>query len=234
MRHRLMTSLVIAGLMLLAPFQVVAAPVVVELFQSQGCSDCPPAIANVNAIADRPDILALNFSVTYWDRLGWKDTFAKPEFTARQWDYAHGLHNANVYTPQIVVNGKRDLVGANRADLDQAISQAAPLPAVPALAYSGNRISVGAASTAAGARAVKADIWLVRFDPRVLNVAIGAGENSGLTLPHKNIVRELSRLGTWSGKAEQFTLPSPAESALQSAILVQAEKGGPILSALKF
>ncbi|KAK0360717.1 hypothetical protein LTR94_026218, partial [Friedmanniomyces endolithicus] len=47
---------------------------VVELYQSQGCSSCPPAIANVNAIADRPDVLALTFAVTYWDRLGWKDT----------------------------------------------------------------------------------------------------------------------------------------------------------------
>jgi hypothetical protein len=65
-----------------------AHPTVVELFESQGCSSCPPANANLNAIADRPDILALNFAVTYWDQLGWKDTFAQPGFTARQWDYA--------------------------------------------------------------------------------------------------------------------------------------------------
>ncbi|MBW8893100.1 MAG: DUF1223 domain-containing protein, partial [Burkholderiales bacterium] len=56
-------------------------PVVLELFQSQGCSSCPPANANLNAIADRPDVLALSFGVTYWDQLGWKDTFAKPAFT---------------------------------------------------------------------------------------------------------------------------------------------------------
>lgn len=55
-----------------------ANPVVVELFQSQGCSSCPPANANVNAIADRPDVLALSFAVTYWDRLGWKDIFGSP------------------------------------------------------------------------------------------------------------------------------------------------------------
>ena len=63
-------------------------PTVVEIFQSQGCSSCPPANANLNAIAGRPDILALSFAVTYWDRLGWKDIFAHPVFTERQWEYS--------------------------------------------------------------------------------------------------------------------------------------------------
>src|SRR4051812_3832477 len=61
---------------------------VVELFKSQGCSSCPPANANLMALSDRPDLLTLSFGVTYWDQLGWKDTFASPQYTARQWDYA--------------------------------------------------------------------------------------------------------------------------------------------------
>ena len=65
-----------------------ANPVVIELFHSQGCSSCPPAEADLNAIANRPNVLALSFSVTYWDRLGWKDTFGSEAFTARQIDYA--------------------------------------------------------------------------------------------------------------------------------------------------
>ena len=65
-----------------------AHPTVVELYQSQGCSSCPPAIANVNVLADRPDVLPLIFAVTYWDQLGWKDTFARPEFTRRQYAFA--------------------------------------------------------------------------------------------------------------------------------------------------
>ena len=73
-------------------------PVVVELFQSQGCSSCPPANANLNALSDRADVLALSFAVTYWDSLGWKDTFAKGQFTDRQWQYAHAMHQENVYT----------------------------------------------------------------------------------------------------------------------------------------
>src|SRR5882757_4787911 len=107
---------VLAGLFLLAALPAQAAPTVVELFQSQGCSSCPPAIANVNALADRPDILALSFSVTYWDYLGWKDTFAQQAFTARQRDYARGLHG-EVYTPQVVINGRAGLVGIDRAGL---------------------------------------------------------------------------------------------------------------------
>ena len=67
---------------------VAGQPVVVELFTSQGCSSCPPANQNLADLADRSDVLALSFGVTYWDDLGWKDTFASPQFTARQWDYA--------------------------------------------------------------------------------------------------------------------------------------------------
>src|ERR1700749_2855374 len=84
-----------------------ARPTVIELFQSQGCSSCPPAEANVGAISDRPDVLALAFEVDYWDRLGWKDTFSKPAWTARQYAYARAMgHGDSVYTPQVVVNGK--------------------------------------------------------------------------------------------------------------------------------
>ena len=87
-------------------------PIVVELFQSQGCSSCPPANANVNALSARADVLALSFAVTYWDRLGWKDTFAKPQFTERQWQYARAMRQQDVYTPQVVVNGRVEGVGA--------------------------------------------------------------------------------------------------------------------------
>ena len=83
-----------------------AAPLqVVELFQSQGCSSCPPANANVIALARRSDILALSWQVTYWDYLGWKDSFAQPAFTERQRRYAQALGHGSVWTPQVVING---------------------------------------------------------------------------------------------------------------------------------
>jgi len=89
----------------------VSHPTVVELFQSQGCSSCPPANASLIEFVKRPDVLALNFSVDYWDRLGWKDTFDSPAYTARQYAYARSLGDSGVYTPEIIVNGRAAGVG---------------------------------------------------------------------------------------------------------------------------
>lgn len=165
-----------------------ASPTVVELYQSQGCSSCPPAIANVNRLVEQPDILALTFAVTYWDRLGWKDTFASPEFTARQYDYSHGLRLSGVYTPQVVIGGRSDLVGANRTELESAVARAMPIEG-PAISATGTNVIVGPG------KSQQADVWLVRYDPRTLNVAIGRGENGGVTIAHRNVVRQLVRLG---------------------------------------
>ena len=199
---------------------------VVELFQSQGCSDCPPAEANLNAIAGDPDVLALSYGVTYWDQLGWKDTFAKPQFTARQWEYARRRGRGNVWTPQVYVDGQADLVGSNRAQLDRTI--AAARVSGPAVAIRGGRVTVGAGP----ARAKPATVWLVRYDPRTLNVPIRAGENGGRTLPHRNIVRELTAIGRWTGPGATFALPA-ARPGLATAVLVQDGPGGAILAAAK-
>ena len=201
-------------------------PVVVELFQSQGCSSCPPANANINAIADRPDVLALSFAVTYWDRLGWKDIFGSPRWTARQWEYARRAGRPQVATPQVIVNGGTAIVGSNREQLDAAIAQAGPPRGGPELAIDG-----GALKVAAAAHAVPSTVWLVRYDPRVRQVPIRAGENGGRTLPHRDIVRELVKLGDWHGAAASFRLPAAAERGLASAILVQQGAGGPITAA---
>src|SRR5271166_626203 len=100
-----------------------AHPAVVELFQSQGCSDCPPAVANVTAVSDRADVVALVFAIDYWDRLGWKDTFSKPEWTARQYAYARSLKSDGVYTPQVVVNGRVDGTGLDPSGLAALMSR---------------------------------------------------------------------------------------------------------------
>jgi hypothetical protein len=212
----------------LAPMTASAQPVVVELFQSQGCSSCPPAEANLNAIADQPDVLALSFAVTYWDNLGWKDTFASPQFTARQFAYSRGLRSV-VATPQVVVNGRRSLVGNDRRELDAAI-HAAGEPAGASLTVTGGAVSVAAGS----APARGADVWLVRYDPRVQWVAIRRGENGGKTLPHRDIVRQFVRLGGWFGAARSFPLPrGGGAQGLKTAVLVQTTDGGPILAAAK-
>ena len=204
-------------------------PVVVELFQSQGCSSCPPANANLIAVADRPEVLALSFGVTYWDDLGWKDTFAKPQFTARQWDYAHGLKHSQVFTPQVVVNGRKDGVGADPGDFRALLRAGDRGDAGPELEIAGAQARIGA-----GARPAKpADVWLARYDPRIVQVPIRRGENGGKTLPHRNVVRALVRIGTWSGQPEALAIPPGGDPAWRTAVFVQLPGGGAILAAAK-
>lgn len=203
-----------------------AEPVtVVELFTSQGCSSCPPANASLAAVASRPGVLALSFGVTYWDYLGWKDTFAKPQFTQRQIAYERGLGRSGPFTPQIVVNGAADTVGNRLSDVERLI--AAVHLSGPAITVHDNVLSIAAAPVQGDA-----DVWLVRYDPRTVNVPVGRGENGGVTLPHRNVVRELTRLGAWSGKAANFTL-APPPNGLATAVLIQKPQGGVILAAWK-
>ncbi len=201
-------------------------PTVVELFQSQGCSSCPPAIANLNAIADRPGVLALTFAVTYWDQLGWKDTFASQAQTARQWDYARGLGHDQVWTPQVVVDGRADTVGTRRGEIEGLLAHAPPRHG-PALTLAGTAVAIADGAAPPGG----ADVWLVRYDPRTVAVAVGAGENVGRTIDHRNVVRQLIRIGRWTGGAATIALPASAPG-LKTAVIVQ-KAGGAVLAAVR-
>jgi len=222
-----LTLVAIAGVAVAGP-----APqslVVVELFTSQGCSSCPPANANLGAIADRADVLALSFGVTYWDYLGWKDSFAKPEFTNRQYAYEHTLHRATAYTPQMVVNGEMDLVGNSAEELDRFIATARKsASAALEIKLGDGKVTVGSGVAPEDA----ADVWLVRYDPNIVQVPVARGENGGRTLPHKHVVHEMTRLGGWTGEAVSFALPV-APDGLKTAVLVQSAYAGPILAAAK-
>jgi hypothetical protein len=226
-----------AALLLAASSIAVAAPatrnpVVVELFTSQGCSSCPPANASLIEVSDQPGVLALSFSVTYWDYLGWKDSFAKPEYTTRQYNYERTLHRATAYTPQMVLNGESDIVGNDVGVLESSIEaeRAAmakrPAAAMPAIALSADAVEIGAATAPEDG----ADVWLVRYDPNTVQVPVARGENGGRTLPHKNVVHELVRLGGWGGAAAHFDLP-PVMSGMKTAILVQSPFTGEIVAA---
>jgi len=203
-------------------------PTVVELFQSQGCSDCPPANANVIALSERPDLLTLSLGVTYWDNLGWKDTFASPQYTRRQWDYARAFRRNEVFTPEVVVNGRADVVGSNRAELEALIDREVRRTEAPSLEVNNDIVQLGAGDPSA-----RADVWLVRYDPNTVEVPIQRGENEGRTLPHKNVVKELVKLGEWSGKPETFRIPREERAGLRAAVLVQDGPGGAILTALR-
>jgi hypothetical protein len=216
-----------AALMILAATSVAAAQplTVVELFTSQGCSSCPPANANLIKVKDRAGVLALSFNVTYWDYLGWKDTFGREEFTQRQVSYEPSLGRSGPFTPQVVVNGKADTVGAAPGEIEQLISSSGRAKG-PSLSLGGGKINIGAGSAPGG----KADIWLVRYHQGVVEVPVARGENSGRTLPHANVVHALNKLGSWTGEATALPLPA-ASGGLSTAVLLQTPGGGPILAA---
>jgi hypothetical protein len=205
-----------------------AHPTVIELFQSQGCSSCPPAEANVGAVSARPDVLALAFEVDYWDRLGWKDTFSKHAWTERQYAYAKAMGHDGVYTPQVVVNGRIEGDGLEPSGLAGLISRGDRGEGGPRIGFSGGAVTVGAGAAPAGG----ADVWLARYIPHAVEVTIPRGENAGHTLPYKDVVREMVLLGHWRGEAATFPAPG-GDPSLAEAALVQANGAGPILAAAK-
>ncbi|MEI9406512.1 DUF1223 domain-containing protein [Mesorhizobium argentiipisi] len=226
----------LAGAMLAATLGAASAQplTVVELFTSQGCSSCPPANANLIKVKDQPGVLALSFNVTYWDYLGWKDTFGRKEFTDRQVTYEPSLGHDGPFTPQVVVNGRSDGVGAAPGEIQSLIAQSEIAQSEinkgraqgPELSLGQGKVSIGAGKAPGGG----ADIWLVRYNRGVVEVPVARGENTGRTLPHANVVHALTKLGSWNGEAT--TLPLPAASGgLSTAVLVQAPGGGPILAA---
>ena len=208
------------------------AAVVVELYTSEGCSSCPPADALLGELAQRPDVVPLAFHVDYWDYIGWKDPYASPANTQRQHDYAAALGLHMVYTPQMVVDGRTDVVGSERGDVEAAIGKAA---AGPKLAISiekdaggGYRVVIPAAAPPARGPAI---VWLALFDS-VRETSVKRGENGGRTLKEYNIVREWRQIGTWDGSALSLPLAMTGKPNQNGcAIIVQAGPVGPILGA---
>jgi hypothetical protein len=203
-------------------------PLLLELFTSQSCSSCPPADALLGELAQQPGLLALEFHVDYWNDLGWVDSYSAPEFTARQQQYA-ALHGFEVYTPQLVVDGRSDAVGSKRGDVAAAIAAARrqfrSVPSSLTQQDGSADISIGSGE-APGA----ADVYLLSFDSHD-SVAIGAGENSGRQLSYTNVVRSIRKVGEWHGQSLNLKEPlQPREKGRRLALLVQ-EKSGEIWAA---
>ena len=204
-------------------------PVVVELFTSQGCSACVDANAFVGELAGREGVLALSFSVDYWDYLGWRDTFATPAAGERQRAYSRRLNLRRLYTPQVVVDGRDAAPGFEHERIEAAVRRNTdPAWAVPEVRLSadGRRAWVGSGRAPRGG----GDIWLVRFEPRVRDVAVDQGENRGRTVRVVNVVRSVARLGAWRGRSVALRLPA-GEEGQRTAVLLQGVDGGPVLSA---
>jgi hypothetical protein len=218
-------------------------PTVVELYTSEGCSSCPPAEAQIGRLAQQPDVIALAFHVDYWDDLGWRDRFGLPESVIRQRQYARALHLSSVYTPQLVIDGQRDLVGGGS---DNGITRSVASGFASGSASIGGRgngnpgvpvdVSVKdgglAISLAAQPQQAACDVLLVAYLSQASS-RVTRGENAGRELREYNIVRSVRTLGSWQGEERRFNVPltALAADATGAVVLVQQRDQGPIIGA---
>lgn len=213
-----------------APRTAPSEPVVVELFTAQGCAGCPEANRTVEALAAEPGVIALTYAVDYWDYLGWPDTFARPAFTQRQRDYQTKLHLRNVYTPQVIIDGRRQVSGAVAPDVQAAVdAEAARRVWPPEIEFreDGGRVGIGSGRVPAGG----AQVWLVTYKPGAQTVEVTDGDNRGETVRHINVVRSIRPLGDWRGRPMLLDLPAGDDEGMAHAVLVQARADGRILAA---
>jgi hypothetical protein len=209
-------------------------PVVVELFTSQGCSSCPPADRLLGDLRGRDDVIALSLHVGYWDYIGWSDPFAKARFTERQRSYMRRLDLRYVYTPQMVVDGRLDVVGSRRGAVERQIDRAKRRGdrVMPRLEQ---RADGAVAVIPAGQSARPATVWLALYDGKH-RTRVPRGENAGRELANYNVVRELKRLATWTGARLEIPLDlarARAAGRAGCALIVQQDGTGPILGAAK-
>jgi len=195
---------------------------VVELFTSQGCSSCPPANRFVGKVAaDDPYTLVLSYGVTYWDYLGWKDTFGDPEFTQRQREYRDAFGASNIYTPQIILGGSAHSPRYSKKDVASM-----PLPTKDlslAAIREGESLRISAGETPQGAT-----LNLVAFTPGEQIVDVERGENGGRSLKLTNVVTAVETLN-WTG--ETLTVSRPEEDGTSYALLLQDGETARILDA---
>ena len=208
---------------------------VVELFTSQGCSSCPPAervVSDLNAGRDGRPVFTLAFHVDYWDHLGWRDRFDSPAYSARQRQYADTLRLDQVYTPQMVVNGRAEFVGSDKDKADRAIADAlattAAVPVTATAAASGGGMQVRYAAPAAAA----GETVNVAVVEQGLSTAVAAGENGGQTLDQPSVVRWFQTVpAAAAGQVAVPPLPGVAAAHAQVVVFVQRSADGAVLGA---
>jgi len=221
-----------AGVSLVAGSARAAEPidVVVELFSSQGCNSCPPADRLLGVLRDKPGVLALTFHVDYWDYLGWKDTLGGPDFSQRQYDYAKARGDMDVYTPQMVVNGAKQMVGSQRSEVFAVLEQSrTPKWPVPVSIVDRGKELVVEAAAGSG----EATLWVMPILDHV-SVKIEKGEMAGREETYTNVVRRLVPAAMWTGAATKVSLPKESlmtPDATGCVALLQKGKVGPILGA---
>ncbi|AKD53958.1 DUF1223 domain-containing protein [Spirosoma radiotolerans] len=213
-----------------SPIKPAPQPVVVlELFTSQGCSSCPPADRALQEITRQAAstgqmVYSLSFHVDYWNRLGWQDPFSNKLFTDRQRQYDRAL-NSQTYTPQLVINGKQDVIGGQKAKIEQAIQSIQKQPASEFIGVEGSvareagQVTIKYELSAAGPYRV--NVALVQKEA---HTAVKNGENGGRTLTNTNVVRQFKTIDQASTSG-RLSLPLPTGlSADQTAVLVYVQR----------
>ena len=184
----------------------------IELFTSEGCSSCPAADEALEEIQKKysdKNVLVVGYHVDYWDKLGWKDIFSDGAFTQRQEYYSNIFHLNSIYTPQVVVNGRKEFIGSNKSKLISSIEE--QLNERSAVSIKLNVVQntegkIDVHYSAEGADAKKEQAILVLIQKMATN-EIKKGENKGRTLHHINIVRNIFYLPL-KEKTTSFTLPA--------------------------
>lgn len=207
-------------------------PVVMELYTSQGCASCPTADAVLRDMSARDDILALSLHVDYWDYIGWKDSFAKPQFTKRQKAYAVAQDRRMIYTPQVIVDGTSDVVGNEPMNLAGVIERQKEIPALAAIAVQVKGADDYLVDLVPLIKAApEALVFLVRYIPSQ-TVAITRGENAGRTVEYTNIVTSLDPIAEWPGTMAQ-QIPISVDGPDKAAVIVQERGYGLVLAAAR-
>ena len=224
--RQFLTALAVTGILSTNP-AAAESPVVVELFTSQGCSSCPPADAFLHDLAKRDDVIALALHVDYWDYIGWKDIFAKPEYTARQHAYAQAANATTVYTPQMVINGKDHVVGSRPMQVMDIVQahRANGSPVDVSLTRNGDTVQINARGNAPGDYVVQ----LVRYTPQQA-VAIRRGENAGRDLNYAHIVNAWDVIADWNGAAP-LRMSASVTGGDPVVVIIQETRNGPIVGA---
>jgi hypothetical protein len=221
-----------------------STPVLVELFTSEGCSSCPPADALLSRLGrTQPvpgaDIIALEEHVDYWDRLGWKDPFSSEAATARQGEYGEAFGGSQVYTPQMIVDGRTEFVGSSDGDALRAIRAAsqAPKPAVQLSWEKDDVLNVHVEPLTNASKGEGAQLFLVVAE-NMLHSDVKRGENAGRGLEHNGVVRQLLPLGKIDAAPTGFSSSVLVHSArewnranLRAVVFVQERRNRHVLAA---
>jgi hypothetical protein len=197
-------------------------PVLVELFTSEGCSDCPPADALLGQLDTQqfvPDAQAIVLSehVTYWNHEGWRDPFSFEQMDERQQQYARQFFLEDVYTPQAVVDGAQQFVGNDPVKLKNAVARAGATPKLKVTIEGAQQASDGSIAFSVHADDTRS-ILVAAVAEDATSSQVARGENAGRTLHHVAVVRVLKEFG--SGRTDGRPLE------LSGANLIAAEKTG--------